>query len=70
MSTCQEEDQVNRVAPGAVLRTLIANLKNHKRLSNDEQALVLIALKNTDIPVDRILADMSRQTLQTVLSEI
>ena len=61
---------MNRVAPSAVTRQMIANLENHKRLTQNEQATVLHALQKTGITVDRILANLSRQTLTELLKAI
>ena len=59
-----------RVAPAAVCRTLLENLDIHKRLNDNEQAEVLIALAKTGIKVERVLADLSRNTIRRVLSEM
>ena len=68
MSPCtQETNAMNRVAPAAVCRQLIANLDRHKRLNDSEQSEVLLALQNTGIGVDRILASLTRQTLDSAL---
>jgi len=64
-----DTEPMNRVAPAAVCRQLITNLDRHKRLNPQEQATVLLALKNTGIEVDRVLADLSRQTAQSLLKE-
>ena len=70
LETCQEDLNMNRVQPAAVCRQLIANLEKSKRLDKSEQAAVLHALEKTGIDVNRILANISKQALKTLLSEI
>ena len=59
-----------RVSPGATARQLLTNLKTYKPLSNDEERRVIHAIESTGIPTDRVLADLSRDTLNAILDNI
>ena len=62
-----KETDMNRIHPSAVCRQLIANLETHKRLSKDEQTAILSAIQNTGIPVERVLADLSRNVIEETM---
>jgi len=70
LHTCKEDITMNRVAPSAMLRQKIVNLDTYRPLTKSEQAIVLSALQKTNIGIDRILANLSRQTMKTILEEI
>ena len=70
MTACIEDETVNRVAPKAVCRSLLANLDSHKRLSINEQSAVLDALKKAKIDPDRVIADMSRNTIHLLMQNL
>ena len=61
-----------RVSPQAVCRQLLAHLKNHKALSDQEEAAVLYALKECGVPnaTERVLAGSARTTLQSLLGQL
>jgi hypothetical protein len=61
-----------RVAPKAVCRSLLTRLDSYQPLSASEETAVLSALKSTQIPdvTDRMLAGLSRSTLQEILKSL
>ena len=61
-----------RVNPGAVCRQLLTHLKAHKPLTESEEERILFALKNCGVPkaTDRMLASLSRGTLNELLKNI
>ena len=61
---------MNRVHPSAVCRQILTNLDSHKGLTESEQTAILHAIEDTGIVVERVLADLSRQTINVVLSEM
>jgi len=63
------EIDMNRENPIAAMRRMVQNLDRHTCLSPAEQATVLNALKSTRIPVDRVLASLAKETLETALNE-
>ncbi len=67
---CKEDETVNRIHPKSVCRSLLANLNSHTKLDTEEQSIVLNALKNTGIGTDRILANLSREAIKTVMDNI
>ena len=58
------------IHPRAVARQLLASLEDHKTLSPREESRVIHAIESTGVPVDRVLASLSRNTLQALLNEI
>ena len=69
LESCAEEDNVN-IHPKSVCRTILANLDSHKRLSKSEQSAVLHALKKADIDPDRVIADLSRNTINLLMQSL
>ena len=61
-----------RINPGAVARQLLANLKTHKALSLEDERKIVHAIESTMIPnaKDRLLASLSRNTIQTLLENM
>jgi len=72
MMKCEDFMKQFTLHPGAVARQLIANLKAYKPLSKEDSDKVLDAIKSTGIPdvEDRMLADLSRDTLKALLKSI
>ena len=61
-----------KVAPAAVCRQLLTHLETHKPLTKGEEARILLALKNSGVPdaSERVLATLSRNTVQEILEQI
>jgi hypothetical protein len=61
-----------RINPGAVCRQLITNLKTHKPLTASEERRILDAIDRCGVPdgTDRMLAKLSRNTLEKLLGNI
>jgi len=61
-----------RVHPGAVARQLLANLKTHKPLTSEEESKIIRAIESTGVEnaTDRMLASLSRNTLNALLNKI
>ena len=61
-----------RIHPGAVCRQLLTNLKTHKTLSFEDERKIIHAIESTMIPhaADRLLASLSRNTIEKLLEEI
>ena len=62
-----------RVNPGAVCRQLLTHLqKNHNKLSNTEEERILFALRNCGVTnaTDRMIASLSRQTIEKLLESM
>ena len=60
------------IHPGAVARQLLANLKNHKPLTSDEERRIIDAIESAGVTdgVDRMLASLSRNTITKLLTEL
>lgn len=61
-----------RINPGAVCRQLLTNLKKHPPLTPREERELLRAIEGTGVPngVDRLLASLSRNTINTLLENM
>jgi len=59
-----------RIHPKAVCRQLITALEGTKPLSRTEERRVLCAIENTGIPIERVLATLSKGALKTLLERI
>ncbi|MBT8448067.1 MAG: hypothetical protein KJO69_00140 [Gammaproteobacteria bacterium] len=61
-----------RINAGAVCRQLLTNLKTHKPLTSSEERRLIHAIESTNIPnaTDRLLAGLSRNTLEKLLGEL
>ena len=60
-----------RINPASVARQLLANLKTHKPLSQEEERKVISAIeRHSGVSVDRVLASLSRNTIEAMLKEI
>ena len=72
MNTWCDMMQKLRVNPGAVARQLLTNLKTHKPLSSDEEHRIIRAIETSGVPngVDRLLAGLSRNTIEKLLAEM
>ncbi len=64
------DTNMQREAPEAVIRQTVQRLGVHRKLNVNEQATVLNALRKTGIDITRVLANMSRETLETMLTKI
>ena len=58
--------------PGAVARQLLVNLKAYKPLTASEEGRLIAAIENAGVEngVDRMLASLSRNTLNKILKSI
>ena len=61
-----------RVNPGAVARQLLTNLKTYKPLTNEEERRIIHAIETSGVPnaADRLLAGLSRNTIEKLLAEM
>lgn len=61
-----------RIHPGAVCRQLLTNLKTHKPLTASEERRIIHAIEMSGVVngTDRLLAGLSRNTLESLLGEI
>jgi hypothetical protein len=61
-----------RIHPGAVCRQLLANLRKHEPLTASEEERIIHAIENAGVPdgVDRLLAGLSRNTLEQLLGSM
>ena len=61
-----------RVNPGAVARQLLTHLKTHKPLTASEEGRIIRAIETSGVPnaTDRMLASLSRNTIEKLLGEI
>lgn len=72
LCVCGHDMQKFRIHPGAAARQLLSNLKTHEPLSASEEASILHAIESTGIPqpVDRLIAALSRVTIEQLLSDL
>ena len=71
--SCLEESILHfRIAPGAVCRNLLARLQDIKPLTTDEERRIIRAIESSGVPdaTDRMLASLSRNTLNELLNRI
>ena len=61
-----------RIHPGAVCRQIIADLKVHEPLTQREEHRIICAIENAGVTdaVDRLLAGLSRTTLEKLLGSM
>ena len=61
-----------RISPAAVARQLITQLDTHKALSPSDERKIIAAIDNAGVQdgVNRMLANLSRQTLNRLIKEI
>lgn len=61
-----------RIAPQAVCRQLLANLKSHKPLAASEEVALLSAIETCGIEnaANRLIATLSRNAVKTVLDKL
>jgi hypothetical protein len=61
-----------RVAPKAVCRQLLTNLNGYEPLSKSEEQRIIAAIQNARVQngIDRLLAGISRNTLEQILAKI
>jgi hypothetical protein len=61
-----------RIHPGAVCRQLLSNLNRHEPLTASEEDRIIRAIENAGVPngVDRLLAGLSRNTLEKLLGSM
>ncbi len=62
--------KVFRVHPRSVCLNLLTGLDEFETLDSAEQVKVLTALKNTGLDVQRVLADLTRNTIKTVMTQL
>ncbi len=56
--------------PRAVTKQLLANLEPYKPLTVSEEARFVDAIESAGLKIDRVLASLSRDTLNTLLKTI
>jgi ketopantoate reductase len=61
-----------RIQPQAVCRTLLANLKTYEPLTPQEEDKIIRAVKTSgvDQAVERLLANLSRNTVEKLLQSM
>lgn len=58
-----------RIHPKAVCRQLISALEEYKPLSDSDERRIYYAIKNTGIPIDRVLARLSIGAIKQLLEQ-
>ena len=61
-----------RISPAATARTILASLDDYKPLSNEEERAIIRAIESTPVSnsVERMLAGLSRNTLEQLLANL
>jgi hypothetical protein len=59
-----------RINPVCVARTLLHNLKDYAPLTLLEERQIMLAIESTGISADRLLADLSRNTINKLLENL
>lgn len=59
-----------RINPKVVCRTLLTNLDAYRPLSSKDEERVIRAIESTGVETERVLASLSRNTLQEILKNI